>query len=202
MTSPGQKLAFVGIFIPPVFWLTLAVCGELLGGYRHGSDLVSELGAEGTATRWLFASGLLACSALSVAFVAGLLLECRKAALGVLPVLLILSFTITIAGAAIFPMPQPMHGRFGAPFALMMLSPPLALVSWRRDGHALPGLRGFAVASFALMAAGALVFVPDVLGQYPGLKQRFMHAGWSVWFTYLGAAFSGIMRSGRGHLIR
>lgn len=49
MASPGQKLEFVGIFIPLVFWLTLAVCGELLGGYRHGSDLVSELGAEGTA---------------------------------------------------------------------------------------------------------------------------------------------------------
>jgi len=37
---------------------------------------------------------------------------------------------------------------------------------------------------------GFLAYFPDLLPQYPGLKQRFFHVGWSVWFIYLSTAFS------------
>lgn len=192
MKSSAQKYALWGMFIPVVFWLTLAVCGELLGEYSHLYYLVSELGATGTETRGLFAFGLLVCSALSLVFVVGLFRACRNAGLSVLPVLLILSFTFSIAGAAIFPMPQPLHGQFSRPFALVLLSPLLAMVMWRRS-PVVKGLWAFSIVSMLFMLAGALVFVPSVLEEYFGLKQRFMHAGWSIWFAYLSVVFSGIL---------
>lgn len=39
------------------------------------------------------------------------------------------------------------------------------------------------------MALGFLAFMPDVLNNYPGLKQQFFHIGWSLWFFYLSYSF-------------
>jgi len=39
------------------------------------------------------------------------------------------------------------------------------------------------------MTLGFLAFMPDVLSNYPGLKQRFFHIGWSLWFFYLSYSF-------------
>lgn len=186
----------LGALVPLVFWSTLAVCASRLGDYNHLSNLVSELGAEGSETRWLFASGLLICSALSVCFVAALIKICREARINTLPVLLILSFSVSIAGAAIFPMPLRLHDLFGLPFVLMLLSPPLAMLLWRHRSD-LVGLRFFAVVSMLFMLAGTLVFFPTVLEGFFGLKQRFMHAGWSIWFTYLSWSFWTARRRGR-----
>jgi len=43
--------------------------------------------------------------------------------------------------------------------------------------------------SFFIMTLGFLAFMPDVLSNYPGLKQRFFHIGWSLWFFYLSYSF-------------
>ena len=34
------------------------------------------------------------------------------------------------------------------------------------------------------------------LGAWPGLKQRFFHLGWSLWFLYLSHGFSGSLDHG------
>jgi hypothetical protein len=40
------------------------------------------------------------------------------------------------------------------------------------------------------MSIGFSAFMPEILSNYPGLKQRVFHAGWSVWFAYLGYIFT------------
>lgn len=188
----SQKLIFAGIGIPIVFWVTLTLCGILFGEYSHFSNLVSELGATGTRTQALFSSGLLLCSTLSLVFVVGLFQECQKVQISTIPALVILTFTFSIAGAAIYPLPHPLHGILGSPSVFLFLSPVLAVVLWRRV-PSLKRVRLFSVFSFLIMSLGFLAFFPGVLENYPGLKQRFFHVGWSTWFGYLAIEFSGLL---------
>ena len=58
-----------------------------------------------------------------------------------------------------------------------------------------------AIISFMVMALGFLVFVPSVLDDYLGLKQRLFHAGWSIWFGYLSLGFSGVFERVREYLL-
>ena len=46
------------------------------------------------------------------------------------------------------------------------------------------------------MSLGFLAFMPQILGDYTGLKQRIFHIGWSIWFLYLSYAFTNLFRQG------
>jgi hypothetical membrane protein len=183
-----KHLLALGSVIPVIFWGTLTVCGYVMGDYNHLRRMVSELGAIGTRSQYAFMAGLLACAVLSVLFVVGLCRVCKKLGISVIPVVIILSFSLSIGGAAIFPLPLRMHLIMGMPSVLLLLSPLAALIFWR--GGELPvGLRVWAIVSLAIMLLGFLAYMPDVLGAFPGLKQRFFHLGWSLWFIGLSRAF-------------
>ena len=183
-----RQLLALGSVIPVIFWGTLVVCGYAMGNYSHLTRLVSELGAMGTRTQYMFTAGLLACAILSVLFVVGLCQECKKMGISTIPALIILSFSLSIGGAAIFPLPLRMHLIMGMPSILLFLSPFAAMILWRKEK--LPaGLRVWAIASLAIMLLGFMAFMPDVLGAWPGLKQRFFHLGWTLWFIGLGRVF-------------
>ncbi len=191
-----RYLLALGSVIPVIFWGTLTVCGYVMGDYNHLTRLVSELGAMGTRTQYLFTAGLLACAVLSVLFVLGLSKECKKRGISTIPALLILFFSISIGGAAIFPLPLRLHLWAGRPSIMLFLSPLAALVLWRKEKA--PGDMWFwAIVSLAVMLLGFLAFMPDVLGAYPGLKQRFFHVGWSLWFIGLSRAFLRVQKSGK-----
>ena len=181
-----RGLVLLGSAIPLVFIATNIVCGFVLGDYNHLTRLVSELGALGTRSQHLFTAGLLLCSALSLLFVVGLCRSCMAAGLSVVPALVILAYTESIAGAALFPLPLRLHLVLGMPSILLLLSPALALLLWRR----LPHMGLMAAISLAVMSLGFLTYLPDVLGDYPGLKQRFFHLGWAVWFLLLSYRFA------------
>ena len=181
-------LLHLGGVIPLVFAATLVVCGLRLGNYDHLSRQVSELGAIGTPTRFLFGFGLVVCSILSVLFVVGLCRACRRHDISAIPVAPILAFSVSIGGAGLFPLPLRLHMLAGMPSVLLVLSPLLALVLWR-NARRLPGMTWPSLLSFLIMSLGFLAFFPSVLSAYPGLKQRFFHAGWSIWFAYLTYRF-------------
>lgn len=183
-----RYLLALGNVVPVIFWGTLTVCGYVLGDYNHLTRLVSELGAIGTRTQYLFTAGLLACAVLSVLFVVGLCQACKKMGISTIPALLILFFSLSIGGAAIFPLPLRMHLIMGMPSILLFFSPLAALILWRGEKQP-AGLRVWAIVSLAIMLLGFLAFMPDVLGAWPGLKQRFFHLGWSLWFIGLSRAF-------------
>jgi hypothetical membrane protein len=184
----------LGSVIPVIFWGTLTVCGYVMGDYNHLTRMVSELGAIGTRTQYMFTAGLLACAVLSVLFVIGLCRACKKMGISTIPALIILSFSLSIGGAAIFPLPLRMHLIMGMPSVLLFLSPLVALVLWQ--GDKMPaGLRLWAIVSLAIMLLGFLAFMPEVMSSTLGLKQRFFHIGWSIWFIGLSRAFLRLLKN-------
>ena len=183
-----KYLLYAGIIIPLAFWLTLFVCGFIFGSYNHLTRMVSELGASGTSSQIVFTSGLILCSILSLFFVLGLYKTCRAFNLSTIPVILILTYSVSIAGAAIFPLPLRLHEIMGMPSILLIFSPLLSLLLWKGKGLSAMNKK-IAILSFLIMLLGFSVYLPDFLGNYIGLKQRFFHIGWSVWFIYLSYRF-------------
>jgi hypothetical protein len=183
----------LGALIPVIFFATTIVCGFILGDYNHISRMVSELGASGTSSQYVFATGLLICSAMSVFFVVGLYKSCRTAGISTVPVIILLCYSVSIAGAALFPLPQRLHEIMGMPSIFMVLSPFLGLILWRKDGK-LKHVGPMSLIGLFVMSLGFLAFVPDILEWGAGLKQRVFHIGWSVWFVYLSYAFAGLHR--------
>ena len=79
----------------------------------------------------------------------------------------------------------------GMPSVLLVFSPLAALVLWRHDAG-VAGVRPFAALSLLVMSLGFLAFIPGIWSDYPGLKQRFFHAGWAIWFSYLSYRFASL----------
>ena len=186
--SPLTRRLRLGYLIPAVFWATTFTCGFILGDYDHATRLVSELGAIGTPSRWAFTAGLLTCALLGAVFIRTLVARCRELRASTVPVLVLAAYVVSIAGAALFPLPMRAHLVAGQPSMLLPLSPLLALVVWR--GHPRwASLRPWVVASLVIMGLGFFAFRPDVWPAWPGLKQRVFHLGWSLWFVGLERAF-------------
>ena len=114
--------------------------------------------------------------------------NCKAAGISVIPVILILSFSVSIAGAAIFPLPLRLHLIMGMPSILLIFSPLMSLILWSGKRQ-LSNIKLMSILSFFVMSLGLLAFMPDLLSNYPGLKQRFFHIGWSIWFFYLSYSF-------------
>src|SRR5579864_8972757 len=148
----SKSLLYLGSFIPIIFFGTTFIAGFMQGDYNHLRRMVSELGTIGTRSQYVFMAGLLACAALSTLFVLGLYRVCKAANLNVLPVILILAFSTSIAGAALFPLPLRLHGILGSPSMLLILSPVLSLILWRKKGPR--HIVSMSVVSFLLMSLG------------------------------------------------
>jgi hypothetical protein len=144
----------------------------------------------------MFSTGLLICSALSILFVVGLYRACRILGISTVPALILLCYSVSIAGAAVFPLPLRLHLIMGMPSILLVLSPLLSLFLWGESRH-LSYIKLMSVLMFLVMSLGFLAFMPQIVEGYPGLKQRIFHIGWSMWFVYLSYAFAGYVRQRR-----
>ncbi|MFD0762283.1 DUF998 domain-containing protein [Lutibacter aestuarii] len=178
----------LGFIIPFIFWTTTIICGYIFTDYNHLTNIVSALGEIGTKSQFIFTTGLVLSAVLSVFFIIGLLKICKKNGLNKFPILIILTFTFSIAGAGLFPLPLRLHGILGSPSILLFLSPFFSIILWKVEK--IPNIRIFATLSILIMSLGFLAFFPNILSSYPGLKQRFFHLGWSIWFIYLSSEFS------------
>jgi len=184
-----KYLLYLGSSVPIVFWMTTIICGFVQGDYNHFTRMVSELGTIGTNSQYIFTAGLVTCSALSVAFVLGLYRICKEMEISTIPAFIILSFSVSIAGAGIFPLPMRLHLYMGMPSILLIFSPLVSLFLWNRKGQ-LSNFYLMTILSLLIMSLGFLAFKPEVLNSYIGIKQRFFHVGWSVWFFYLSYSFT------------
>jgi len=187
MNGNERPLLYLGIVSPLLFWLTTFVCGAFHDGYNHLSNLVSELGAQGTRTQYLFSIGLVLSSILNVFFVYCIWKICMELKESIVPLMPMFCYSF-LAGPGIVPMPLPLHSVIGMPFLLIMLAPFFALIFWRIKVSSL-GLKVSAVISLAIMLLGFLIYAPDILPEYFGLKQRFLYLGWTVWSCAVAIRF-------------
>jgi hypothetical membrane protein len=187
-----KRLVLLGITTPAVFWITTIICALNRENYTHISGLVSELGRDGSNTQFIFTSGLFICSLLSIIFIMDLSKVCKAYKISTIPVFIMLTFSFSIAGAGIFPLPTKLHEILGMPSILLFLSPILALFLWGNIHH-LWRIKIMSSISFFVMILGFLAFFPDFYNEYAGLKQRLFHAGWSIWVIYLGFSFNQLI---------
>lgn len=183
----NRKFVYLGFVIPLIFWSTTIICGSMTESYNHLTNLVSELGALGTETQYIFTTGLVISSILSILFIIGLYNIAKEVGLNTIPILFILTFSFSIFGAAIFPLPMNLHGILGSPSMFLPLSPLLTLILWKEEK-----IKNIKIASgiiLLIMVLGFLVLTPLILDNYFGLKQRFFHIGWTFWFIYLSQRF-------------
>lgn len=183
----NRMLIYLGFTIPLIFWGTIFTCGSMAEGYSHLSNMVSELGTIGTETQYIFTAGLALGALLSLFFIIGLCKTARRAGVSIVPILVMVTFSLSMLGAALFPLPLRMHGILGLLGMALPLSPLLALILWREEK--LPGIKLITVVALVAMMLGFLTMVPVVMEGYFGLKQRFFHAGWSIWFISLSVKF-------------
>lgn len=187
MIKTNQSIYF-GILTPLVFWVTVIICGLMTPNYDQLTNMVSELGAKGTETRYLFTTGLVLCAISSILFMISLYKTARRNHLNTIPVLLISVFSFSVLGAALFPLPLKLHGILGSPSMLLPLSPLLALIFWEKDK--IKNIKPFSGIILLIMLMGFLTSAPDIMEKYFGLKQRFFHIGWSLWFICLSLKFT------------
>ncbi len=183
----NKKLLYLGYIIPVVFWATLIICGLMTENYNHFANIVSELGRKGTETQYIFTIGLVISSILSILFCIGLYKTAKEQRLNTSPILLILTFSFSIFGAAVFPLPLRLHGILGSPSMLLPLSPLLAMILWKNT--TIPNIKLGSGLILAIMLLGFLVFFPNFMEQNSGLKQRFFHFAWTFWFVFLSHKF-------------
>lgn len=182
-----KKLVYLGFIIPLIFWCTTIICGLMNENYSHLTNMVSDLGAIGTKTQYIFTTGLVLCSILSVIFIIGLYKISKKENLNIIPILIILAFSFSIFGAAIFPLPLNLHGILGSPVMILPLSPLLSIILWKENK--LTNFKFISSIILIIMLLGFLTIFPTIMDNYFGLKQRFFHIGWSLWFFYLSFKF-------------
>ena len=185
--TQNRKLIYLGFVIPVIFWSTTIICGLMTENYNHSTNLVSELGAIGTKTQFIFTTGLVLSSILSILFIIGLYKVAKNIGLSQIPILFILTFSFSIFGAAIFPLPLNLHGILGSPSMLLPLSPLLTLILWKEDK--IPNIKIASGIILIIMLLGFLTLLPNRMDNYFGLKQRFFHIGWTLWFIYLSQIF-------------
>jgi hypothetical protein len=183
-------LLYLGIITPVLFWLATITGGFIHGNYNHLHDVVSELGAIGTRAEIFMSTAEILISILSVYSVIGFFKACKQTGLSVIPVITILSLSISIFWAAIFPMHHELHGALGPIPLILNLGVLLAIILWR--GEKSRNLRLVSLISFLLMTLILLRFIPNLRGNWEGLIQRLFYLGWSIWSIALSLFFISV----------
>jgi hypothetical protein len=182
-----KSLLYFGIISPLLFWIVTITGGFIHGNYNHLHNVVSELGAIGTKSEIFMSATELLVAVLSVLSVIGFYKACKQTGANVIPVLTILSLSISMFWAATFPMHHELHSALGPVPLILNLGVLLAIILWRRKNFF--SIRIISVISFILMMLILLRIVPALRGNYEGLIQRFFYFAWTVWSIALSLFF-------------
>lgn len=182
-------LLFTGILIPVIFWISTLIASSLYGDYDHFKGTISQLGAIGSPAEDFMTVSTWLNTFLSVGFLFGLMMSCRKFNLSLFPLIGVLGFTVMFGWAATFHSGNPMHSKSGPILLLLLLGPLLSMILWK--GTDLRTLRLLSFISLIIMILILLRAIPSemIRANYTGLIQRFVHFGWSVWFISLSVTF-------------
>jgi hypothetical protein len=186
-TFSTVSLLWLGIMTPLLFWLATITGGFIHGNYNHLHDVVSELGAIGTKSEVFMSTAELLIAILSIFSVIGYFKACKQTGLNVIPVMTILSLSISMIWAGIFPMHHELHGELGPIPLILNIGVLLSIFLWK--GKKFQSLRLLSFVSFLLMMLILLRTIPNLRGHWEGLIQRFFYLGWSVWSIALSLIF-------------
>ena len=172
-------LLYLGIITPLLFWAATVTGGYLHGNYNHLHNVVSELGAIGTKSEVFMSTAELLISILSVFSVIGFYKASRQIGINVIPVLTILSLSLSMFWAAIFPMHHELDGTLGPLPLFINAGAMLSIILWKEKK--LLSLRFLSLVSFLLMLLIILRFIPNLRGNWKASFNAF-----SIWVGQFG----------------
>ena len=91
----NRNLIYLGFIIPLIFWSTTIICGLMTENYNHLTNMVSELGAIGTRTQYIFTIGMSIKAILSIFFILGLYRTAKELGLYTIPIIILLTFSFS-----------------------------------------------------------------------------------------------------------
>ncbi len=189
-TFSSISLLNLGIITPLLFWLMTITGGFIHGNYNHLHNVVSELGALGTKSEVFMSTSEILVAILSLFAVFGYVKACRQMSLNVIPVITLLSVSVSMFWAAIFPMHHVLHGTLGPIPLILNLGVLLSIFVWR--GKQVQVLRWISFVSFLCMLLIILRFIPNLRNNFEGLLQRTFYLGWTIWSIALSVTFKKI----------
>ncbi len=182
-----KPLLYAGIISPLFFWSATITGGFIHGDYNHLHNVVSELGAIGTRSEIFMSASEILLFILSTFSVISFYKACKQSGISVIPVLTILSLSVSMCWAAIFPMHHEWHGGLGPIPLILNAGVLLSIFLWRKkDANA---FRWISLLSFIFMSLIALRAIPNLRNNYEGLIQRFFYLGWTIWSICLSVFF-------------
>lgn len=190
-----NQLLSLGWMVPVAFWIITIIAGFLHGDYNHLKLAVSELGTIGTGSEVFMSVATLLLGIFSLFFSIGFCKASKKLGISLIPAVLSFSMALSIAWAAVFPSGHELHGTLGPLPLLVMAGALCAALLWKKDKTYMP-VRLYSLAGFLLMSLFLLRFNQNLQQNFEGLIQRFLWAGWSVWFIALGI---GLKRKPKTH---
>ncbi len=190
-------LLYLGIISPLLFWISTITGGYLHGNYNHLHNVVSELGAIGTRSEIFMSASELLISIFSVFSVIGFYKASRQIGINVIPVLTMLSLSLSMFWAAIFPMHHELHGTLGPLPLFLNAGVLLSVILWKEKK--LLTLRLLSLVSFFIMLLIILRFIPNLRSIWEGLIQRLFYLGWSVWSIAMSLIFIHILEPKNSH---
>ena len=182
-----KTLLYTGIIAPLLFWLATITGGFIHGDYNHFHNVVSELGAIGTKSEIFMSAAEMLLFILSTFSVIGFYKACKETGINAIPVLTMLSLSISMCWAAIFPMHHELHGTLGPIPLILNLGALISIFLWR--GRNFIPVRWISLFSFVLMSLILLRTIPNLRNHYEGLIQRFFYLGWTIWSVSLSMFF-------------
>lgn len=185
-------LLYLGYALVFLFWTMTVISGAIRGDYHHLKNVVSQLGAIGTASEAFTSASLIFLALLSLLFSIGFCKASAKLCISVIPAVLTFSKPVSLAWAAFFPLGNELHGATGPLPFLIILASLAAFFLWRRKDSST--LRQASILSFFIMMLILTRFIQPFGLTYEGLVQRFFYAGWSVWTLALAYGLSKRLR--------
>jgi Protein of unknown function (DUF998) len=182
-----EKLLYLGVLSPALFWLLTIIGGFIHGDYNHLRMVVSELGAIGTRSEIFMSTGELVLGIISTLSVIGFCSACRQNGISIIPPLTILTLSFSMIWAAIFPMRHELHGSTGPLPLIMFAGALLAVFLWRKKE--LTVLRRISLLSFIIMMLFLFRIYPNIRNHFEGMLQRFFYLGWTVWSAGMSLVF-------------
>jgi len=165
---------------------------QLLPGYSHVHQTVSEIGEIGSLARVPFAITLCCVAACILVFAHAVYGVSAAAGYSRLPAYLIGFMALSAAGVGIFAFPHPLHNIFGLSELIGYQAPVFLALTWRRD----PKAKTFVVFSWIMSAliwgAIALNLAPFAAPVWVyvkpvhGIVQRALFAAWFGWCAVVG----------------
>ncbi len=189
-----NQLLSLGWIVPVAFWIITIIAGFLHGDYNHLKLSVSELGTIGTGSEVFMSVATLLLGILSLFFSIGFFRASKKMGISLIPAVLSFSMAISFAWAAVFPSGQELHGVLGPLPILVMAGALWASLLWKKDKTYMR-VRLYSLAGFLLMSLFLLRFNQNLQQNFEGLIQRFLWAGWSVWFIALGIGLKKMLKN-------